>query len=231
MRLMTTVFSKPSRPSWRARKISAIPPTAIRSMQHVLSEAESAGALSSKLSGQRPEVSTPKPQDADLEGRLLSTAARESPPARHPAGPPPPPSAPPVAHRPPAPPRTAGRRAPPRCRRRAASLRGPARRGGLRDQLRPVPRRGEGAGLPPREPRRVEHHRVESSRSSPRAFAASRTRRPASLSSGRRRLAVQPCVLLAPAPATRRLSVHGPPPASRRRPAPRRRTHPCRRSS
>ena len=32
MRLMTMLFSKPSRPSWRARKISAMPPTAMRSM-------------------------------------------------------------------------------------------------------------------------------------------------------------------------------------------------------
>src|SRR5207237_3256886 len=31
MRLSTTVFSKPSGPIWRARKISAIPPTAMRS--------------------------------------------------------------------------------------------------------------------------------------------------------------------------------------------------------
>src|SRR6187397_1726396 len=33
IRLITIVFSKPSRPAWRARKISAMPPTAIRSMR------------------------------------------------------------------------------------------------------------------------------------------------------------------------------------------------------
>src|SRR5712692_11863916 len=36
MRFSTTVFSKPSTPVWRARKISAIPPTAMRSNKRYL---------------------------------------------------------------------------------------------------------------------------------------------------------------------------------------------------
>src|SRR2546422_3217906 len=36
MRFNTTVFSKPSTPIWRARKISAIPPTAMRSSKRYL---------------------------------------------------------------------------------------------------------------------------------------------------------------------------------------------------